>query len=249
MNFNGLNIKARHLARGKGMEDKSLQGRRRPNNLSYIFICIGIHLFLSLCYCLVVDITEANAIVLLLRPGTISLFFLFITPRKQYVRILLVMVSILITFIFNQWHLATGNKIVILGVQVACFIACWSITAGNKSGWLMMNVAFFLLCIWNVARQEWIKQQFEAACVYIIDDGISCGANGHCFQYIAAKGRGVEQGRQTLFSSEDYVNINYSYPEGIPAVNFYGMGGEFSQYLLCDGRLRHVERKGKPVCN
>lgn len=231
------------------MEDKSLQGRREPLYPPYIFICIGMHLFLSLCYCLIVDISEANTIVLLLKPGTISLFFLFIPRRGRCVRILLVFVSILITFIFNQWHLSTGNKIIVLGVQVAWFIAGWSLMAGNKSGWLMMGVALFLLCIWGVVRQEWIKQQFKAADVYIIDDGISCGANGHCFQYISAKGHGVERERQTIFSSEDYVNMNYSYSRGIPAVNFSGMNGKFSQYLLCDGRLRHVERKGMVICD
>lgn len=231
------------------MEDKPLQGRPEPFYLSYMFICIGMHLFLSLCYCLVVDVTGTNEITLLLKPGTISLFFLFIPLRGLCVRILLVIVSILITFIFNQWHLATGNKIIILGVQVAGLIACWSITAENKLGWLMISIALLMLCIWSIVRQEWIKHQFSAAEVYIIDDGTSCGANGHCFQYIAAQGRGVEQGRQTLFSSEDYVNINYSYPEGIPAVNFFGMNGAFSQYLLCDGRLRHVQREGMVACN
>ena len=231
------------------MEDKALQGRPEPIYPPYIFICIGMHLFLSLDYCLFVDIMEANAIVLLLKPGTISLFYLFIPLRGQYVRILLVLVSMIITLIFNQWHLATGNQIIVLGVQVAGLIACWSITAANKSGWLMISIALFMFCIWSIARQEWIKHQFNTAEVYIIDDGTSCGANGHCFQYIAAEGRGVEQGRQTLFSSEDYVNINYSYSEGIPAVNFFGMNGAFSQYLLCDGRLGHVQRKGTVVCN
>ncbi|KGF83908.1 membrane protein, partial [Salmonella enterica subsp. enterica serovar Weltevreden] len=39
----------------------------------------------------------------------------------------------------------------------------------------------------------------------------------------AAKGRGLAAKRQALFSSEEYVNIYYSYSEGIPAVNFDGM--------------------------
>lgn len=158
-------------------------------------------------------------------------------------------VSILITFIFNQWHLVVGNKILVLSLQVAWFMVCWSIIAAKKSAWVMISISLFLICIWGVNRQEWLKQQFNAADIYIIDDGMSCGANGHCFQYIAAEGCGLEGKRHTLFSSEDYVNVYYSYPGNIPAVNFDGTNGEFSQYLLCDGRLRHVGRKNMVACN
>lgn len=247
--FTALKKERLILSEGRGMEGKQSQGRRKLFYPPYVCICISMHFFLSLCYCLVVDITEANAIVFLLKPGTISLFFLFIPIKARSVRMLVVFVSIVITFIFNQWPLATGNKTLVLCVQVAWFIACWSTTAVNKSGWLMMSVALFLLCIWGVIRQERIKQQFNTADIYIVNDGVSCGANGHCFQYIAAQGYGLTAKRQTIFSSENYVNIYYSYPEGVPAVNFDGMNGEFSQYLLCHGRLTHVEHNNMAVCN
>lgn len=231
------------------MEYRQSQGRGCLSYPPYIFIFIGMHLLLSLCYCLAFDILEANLIVFLLKPGTISLLFLLIPLRTIRDRILAVFVSILITSLFNQWHLVAGNKILVLCSQVAWFMVCWSIVMVRKLGWLMISVSLLLVCIWGVIRQEWLEQQFNAADVYIIDDGISCGANGHCFQYIAAKGRGLEKKRRMLFSSEDYVNIYYSYPKGIPAVNFSGMNGEFSQYLLCDGRLRHVELKRMVICD
>ncbi|ECW5275353.1 hypothetical protein AQ688_19730, partial [Salmonella enterica subsp. enterica serovar Heidelberg] len=69
------------------------------------------------------------------------------------------------------------------------------------------------------------------------------------FQYIAAKGRGLAAKRQALFSSEEYVNIYYSYSEVMPAVNFDGMKNEFVQYLLCHGELKSVARDDKTTCD
>ncbi|HAE1923007.1 TPA_asm: hypothetical protein G4I13_001662, partial [Salmonella enterica] len=40
---------------------------------SYIFVAIIFHLFISFCYCLSIDMAEANTVVFLLKPGTISL--------------------------------------------------------------------------------------------------------------------------------------------------------------------------------
>lgn len=84
------------FARISKMEDRNLQEKRGLSYLPYISICIGLHLFLSLCYCMAVDISEANAIVFLLKPGTISLFFLFIPIRTIKARVMTVFVSILI---------------------------------------------------------------------------------------------------------------------------------------------------------
>ncbi|EHK1089081.1 hypothetical protein K9D89_003170 [Salmonella enterica] len=46
---------------------------------SYIFVAIIFHLFISFCYCLSIDMAEANTVVFLLKPGTISLLF-FTSP-------------------------------------------------------------------------------------------------------------------------------------------------------------------------
>ncbi|ENB4773914.1 hypothetical protein ABHY62_002554 [Salmonella enterica subsp. enterica] len=45
----------------------------------YIFVAIIFHLFISFCYCLSIDMAEANTVVFLLKPGTISLLF-FTSP-------------------------------------------------------------------------------------------------------------------------------------------------------------------------
>ncbi|EEM7560035.1 hypothetical protein C7X66_11425 [Salmonella enterica subsp. enterica serovar Infantis] len=47
---------------------------------SYIFVAIIFHLFISFCYCLSIDMAEANTVVFLLKPGTISLLFYFSLP-------------------------------------------------------------------------------------------------------------------------------------------------------------------------
>ncbi|EEH0174953.1 hypothetical protein JGY68_003989 [Salmonella enterica] len=214
----------------------------------YIFIAIIFHLFISLCYCLSLDMAEANSVVFLLKPGTISLLFLLLPARRFRTRLLATLSSALITLVFNQWHLVAGNKELVLCLQAACFAAFLSMTSIKKYGWII-SASLFLVCAAGAIRQCWLEQTFNAADIYIVDDGQSCGASGHCFQYIAAKGRGVAAKRQALFSSEEYVNIYYSYPEGIPAVNFDGMKNEFAQYLLCHGELKSVVREGKATCD
>lgn len=214
----------------------------------YIFVAIIFHLFISLCYCLSLDMAEANSVVFLLKPGTISLLFLLLPARRFRTRLLATLNSALITLVFNQWHLVAGNKELVLCLQAACFAAFLSMTSIKKYGWII-SVSLFLVCAAGAIRQCWLEQMFNAADIYIVDDGQSCGTSGHCFQYIAAKGRGVAAKRQALFSSEEYVNIYYSYPEGIPAVNFDGMKNEFVQYLLCHGELKSVVREGKTTCD
>lgn len=49
---------------------------------SYIFVAIIFHLFISFCYCLSIDMAEANTVVFLLKPGTISLLFLLLPARR-----------------------------------------------------------------------------------------------------------------------------------------------------------------------
>lgn len=49
---------------------------------SYIFVAIIFHLFISFCYCLSIDMAEANTVVFLLKPGTISLLF-FASPCQE----------------------------------------------------------------------------------------------------------------------------------------------------------------------
>ncbi|EBH8755615.1 hypothetical protein DSN37_21355 [Salmonella enterica subsp. enterica serovar Kuessel] len=214
----------------------------------YIFVAIIFHLFISFCYCLSIDMTEANTVVFLLKPGTISLLFLLLPARRFRIRLLATLSSVFITLVFNQWHLVAGNKELVLCLQAACFMAFLAMTSVKKSGW-MISASLFLVCAVGTIRQCWLEQLFNAADIYIVDDGRSCGASGHCFQYIAAKGRGLAAKRQTLFSSEEYVNIYYSYSEGIPAVNFDGMKNEFVQYLLCHGELKSVARDDKTTCD
>ncbi|SUI02269.1 membrane protein [Salmonella enterica subsp. indica] len=215
---------------------------------SYIFVAIIFHLFMSLCYCLSLDMAEAHAVVFLLEPGTISLLFLLLPARRFRTRLWATLSSILITLGFNQWHLVAGNKELVLCLQAACFTAFLAMTSVKKYGWII-SASLFLVCAAGVIRQCWLEQTFNAADIYIVDDGRGCGASGHCFQSIAAKGRGLAAKRQALFSSEEYVNIYYSYPEGIPAVNFDGMKNEFAQYLLCHGELKSVECESKITCD
>lgn len=227
--------------------DKSM-GIMRASYFPYIFISGVLHLFISLCYCLYIDVTEAMAMVFLLKPGTISLLFLLLPARRFRTRLLATLSSILITLLFNQWHLVAGNKELVLCLQASCFAAFLTMTSVKKCGWII-SASLFFVCTAGVVRQYWLEQRFNAADIYIVDDGWSCGASGHCFQYIAAKGRGRAEEKQTLFSSEEYVNIYYSYPDGIPAINFDGMKNEFMQYLLCHGALKSVGREGVSVCD
>ncbi|HGB8364032.1 TPA: hypothetical protein ACIWE4_003388, partial [Salmonella enterica subsp. enterica serovar Java] len=189
-----------------------------------------------------------NTVVFLLKPGTISLLFLLLPARRFRTRLLATLSSVFITLVFNQWHLVAGNKELVLCLQAACFMAFLAMTSVKKSGW-MISASLFLVCAAGTIRQCWLEQLFNAADIYIVDDGRSCGSSGHCFQYIAAKGRGLAAKRQALFSSEEYVNIYYSYSEGMPAVNFDGMKNEFVQYLLCHGELKSVARDDKTTCD
>ncbi|EIJ8647548.1 hypothetical protein LJP54_004725, partial [Salmonella enterica] len=168
---------------------------------SYIFVAIIFHLLISFCYCLCIDMAEANTVVFLLKPGTISLLFLLLPARRFRTRLLATLSSVFITLVFNQWHLVAGNKELVLCLQVACFMAFLAMTSVKKSGW-MISASLFLVCAAGTIRQCWLEQLFNAADIYIVDDGWSCGASGHCFQYIAAKGRGLAAKRQALFSSE-----------------------------------------------
>ncbi|EIK2317076.1 hypothetical protein LJY98_004754, partial [Salmonella enterica] len=167
----------------------------------YIFVAIILHLFISFCYCLSIDMAEANTVVFLLKPGTISLLFLLLPARRFRTRLLATLSSVFITLVFNQWHLVAGNKELVLCLQAACFMAFLAMTSVKKSGW-MISASLFLVCAAGTIRQCWLEQLFNAADIYIVDDGRSCGASGHCFQYIAAKGRGLAAKRQALFSSE-----------------------------------------------
>ncbi|MFG6002554.1 hypothetical protein N4Q65_15395 [Salmonella enterica subsp. enterica serovar Pomona] len=203
----------------------------------YIFVAIILHLFISFCYCLSIDMAEANTVVFLLKPGTISLLFLLLPARRFRTRLLATLSSVFITLVFNQWHLVAGNKELVLYLQAACFMAFLAMTSVKKSGW-MISASLFLVCAAGTIRQCWLEQLFNAADIYIVDDGRSC-----------AKGRGLAAKRQALFSSEEYVNIYYSYSEGIPAVNFDGMKNEFVQYLLCHGELKSVARDDKTTCD
>ncbi|ENG0939943.1 hypothetical protein ABSH91_003639 [Salmonella enterica] len=214
---------------------------------SYISVAIIFHLFISFCYCLSLDMAEANSVVFLLKPGMISLLFLLLPARRFRTRLLATLSSALITLVFNQWHLVAGNKELVLYLQAACFAAFLAMTSVKKYGW-MISASLFLVCAAGAIRQCWLEQTFNAADIYIVDDGQSCGASGHCFQYIAAKGRRIAAKRQALFSSEEYVNIYYSYPEGIPAVNFDGMKNEFAQYLLCHDGLKYFDGEGERTC-
>lgn len=214
----------------------------------YVFVAIIFHLFISFCYCLSLDMAEANSVVFLLKPGTISLLFLLLPARRFRTRLLATLSSALITLVFNQWHLVAGNKELVLCLQAACFATFLAMASVKKYGWII-SASLFLVCAAGAIRQCWLEQTFNAADIYVVDDGQSCGASGHCFQYIAAKGCRIAAKRQALFSSEEYVNIYYSYPEGIPAVNFDGMKNEFAQYLLCHGELKSVVREGKATCD
>ncbi len=60
---------------------------------------------------------------------------------------------------------------------------------------------------------------FNAADIYIIVDGGAVAPAAFTASSIFAKGRGLAA-KQALFSSEEYVNIYYSYSEGMPAIEF-----------------------------
>nr|QJB96070.1 hypothetical protein G4F93_09465 [Salmonella enterica subsp. enterica serovar Worthington] len=46
---------------------------------SYIFVAIIFHLFISFCYCLSIDMAEANTVVFLLKPGD-DFIIIFTSP-------------------------------------------------------------------------------------------------------------------------------------------------------------------------
>lgn len=98
----------------------------------YIFVAIILHLFISFCYCLSIDMAEANTVVFLLKPGTISLLFLLLPARRFRTRLLATLSSVFITLVFNQWHLVAGNKELVLYLQAACFMAFLAMTSVKK---------------------------------------------------------------------------------------------------------------------
>lgn len=81
--------------------------------------------------------------------------------------------SVFITLVFNQWHLVAGNKELVLCLQAACFMAFLAMTSVKKSGW-MISASLFLVCAAGTIRQCWLEQLFNAADIYIVDDGRSC---------------------------------------------------------------------------
>lgn len=112
----------------------------------------------------------------------------------------------------------------------------------------MISASLFLVCAAGAIRQCWLEQLFNAADIYIVDDGRSCGASV-LFPVYCSKRPWVSSKTTGTFSSEEYVNIYYNYSEGIPAVNFDGMKNEFAQYLLCHGELKSVVRDDKTTCD
>ncbi len=89
---------------------------------SYIFVAIIFHLFISFCYCLSIDMAEANTVVFI-KARTISLLFLLLPAGRFRTRLLATLSSVFITLVFNQWHLVAGNKELVLCLQAACFMA------------------------------------------------------------------------------------------------------------------------------
>lgn len=113
----------------------------------------------------------------------------------------------------------------------------------------MISASLFLVCAAGTIRQCWLEQLFNAADIYIVDDGRSCRRQRPLLPVYCSKRSWVSSKTTGTFSSEEYVNIYYSYSEGIPAVNFDGMKNEFVQYLLCHGELKSVARDDKTTCD
>ncbi|ELI5305938.1 hypothetical protein Q7F49_001877 [Salmonella enterica subsp. enterica serovar Schwarzengrund] len=77
---------------------------------SYIFVAIIFHLFISFCYCLSIDMAEANTVVFLLKPGTISLLFLLLPARRFRTRLLATLSSVFITLVLTSGIWLPGIK-------------------------------------------------------------------------------------------------------------------------------------------
>lgn len=207
-----------------------------------------IHFTISLANSIFIDLFEANTKTFLLAPGTISLLFLLLPMRKVRFRILAMCLSIAITFYVNQWHLAGGNKLLILGMHCVLLTLCLAWIFLSK-GWAMASAVLLVLCISGVARQYWLEAQFNHANIYIVDDGMSCGSSGRCFKYYVEKGQDLVEERRLLFSSEEYVNVHFSTFRKIPMVSFDGMNNESYRYILCGGTLESLKGcENKALC-
>lgn len=125
---------------------------------TYIFIAIIFHLFISLCYCLSLDMAEANSVVFLLKPGTISLLFLLLPARRFRTRLLATLSSALITLVFNQWHLVAGNKELVLCLQAACLAAFLSMTSIKNTGGLLAHPYFWFVRLERFASAGWNRR-------------------------------------------------------------------------------------------
>ncbi len=88
----------------------------------YIFVAIIFHLFISFCYCLSIDMAEANTVVFI--KAVDDFIIIFTSPCQRFrTRLLATLSSVFITLVFNQWHLVAGNKELVLCLQAACFMA------------------------------------------------------------------------------------------------------------------------------
>lgn len=209
-------------------------------------LIVHIHLIIMIAYSIFMDIEEANARAFLLAPGTVSLLYLFLPAPKIRIRFLAMCCSIAITYYFNQWHLADGNKILVAGMQLVLLTLCLAQMSRSK-GWLLMSAVLFLLSIGGVVRQYWLEAQFNKVDIYIVNDGRSCGSSGRCFEYFVEKGRDLGEERQLLFTSEEYVNIHFSTSRQIPVVYFDGAHNSSAEYILCDGRLKLLNQQADDI--
>lgn len=200
-------------------------------------------------YSIFSDLPEANAVAFLIMPGTISLLYLLL-PREP-LRWTCMVTSIFLTFIANQWHLVDGNKEWVFVAQCMLFIFCLAFSGTrHKKGYLVLASLLFAGCAAGVLGQTWLERQFHQANVCIVNDGGGCGASGRCFQYYAAKRCDTNAIIwDSLFDSEEYVNLWFSYSNSKPIVNFEGKNNKSAQYMLCGKSLHKVDEFGEIACN
>lgn len=227
--------------------------RRIAECSGIIILFLLIQIVIAGFYSMFSDFPEANAVAFLIIPGTISLLYLllpFNTFRWPY-RLGCMAISVLLTYIANQWHLVDGNKEWVLIAQVALFIACMGLRrTAHRKRYLSIAMLLCIVCSLGVIWQYWLERQFHNANVCIVDEGRSCGASGRCFQYYAAnRCDSNEVIIPLLFESEEYVNIWFSSSEGVPVMHFEGMNGRSKHYFLCGMGLENRNPIGRIQCN
>lgn len=198
-----------------------------------------------------VTANDNELMVLLLNPGLMCLLPFAINTEKKFARWAFVLVSIILTIIFNNWSLAVGNKELIFFTQLGLFLCFLGVVCENKP--LVLKVSFLfsgglvlILSSAGIIRQFYWESQFHAANICIAEDGVGHGMSSTNNVYLAAQrcdnGQIIPSypinGKEDLFHADEYVTVGYGSQQGIPLVYLNGGMKKETIYALCYSRLQ-----------